>query len=150
MSAPSAALEALSALADGRLGGAELLGLDDGQIDALVDQALRQAEHGQVDGARDLLAALAVACPARAALPLLLGQLEAERGDDEAALAAFEEVARRAPTPALAAEAALGRAEIRVRRGDVAAARDDLERARTDGEPRVRSRATALAEGITE
>jgi len=144
--------EALDALADGRLPGRRLLGLDRAQLDALVEQALFAAEHGRLDAARDLLAALAAVEPARPTLPLLLGHIEADRGALDAALAAYAEAARRlgdSDRPELAADIALARAEVELRLGEVEAARPRLAAVLTSGSGAAKARAAALQEGLS-
>lgn len=144
----------LDALAAGRLSGRALLGLDRAQLDALVDQALAAAEHGRIDAGRDLMAALAAVEPDRAILAFLLGHLEAERGQLEAALDAYAEAARRLASeaedrPRLAGDIELARAEIELRLGEAAAARPRLERVRARGSSTARARAHALQEGLS-
>lgn len=142
------ALTTFEALADGSLSAASVLGLRKQDLDALVEQALRQADHGGVDDALELLRALALVEPSRAVLPLLVGQLEVARGDFDAALVAFAEAARRNDADdGFAADVDLATAEIELRQGRVTQARLRLERVVEIGRPAAQARAALLLGG---
>ncbi len=146
-------LNAIEALGSGVLTGAALLGLSATDLDALVEQALRQAEHGQVPKARDRLVALARVMPERPVLPLLIGHLEAQLSRPDAALAAYGEAARRLAqssieSPALFDDIELARAEIELSQGahDQASAR--LTKIQAEGSASAQARAQLLLRGV--
>lgn len=148
------ASQTLAALADGRLDGQALLGLDGSHLQALVEQSLASAEHGRVEQARELMAALAAVQPQSPVLALLLGHLHAQGGHYEAALAAYADAAARlgaqtSERPHLAADIELARAETELRLGDPKTARARLDRVCNLGSAPARARAKALQEGLS-
>jgi predicted Zn-dependent protease len=148
LSALTSTANVLDGLASGALSTAAVLGLTPEHVDALVEQALRQAEHGAVDDAVELLSALARVVPKRAVLPLLIGHLELERGRPGAALVAYAEAARRnAGDVALAADVDLAQAEVELRLGRITQARRRLENVVETGRDAAKARATALLGG---
>jgi predicted Zn-dependent protease len=146
-------LDAIDALGSGELSGAVLLNLSAADLDALVTQALHQAEHGQVPAARDRLVALARVMPERPVLPLLIGHLEAQLSRPDAALAAYAEAARRLAessieSPELRDDIELARAEVELSQGAHEMASSRLTKIQTEGSIQAQARAQLLLRGV--
>lgn len=149
----------LAGLADGTVRATDLLGMGRRSVEALVDQALRAAEHGRGAEGLQLLAALAQVVPDSPTLPLMAGHLAAAEWGPYAAMEWFDEALRRIRSDPsrsdpshggaeLVGEIELARAEVWLSAGRFGAARDALSRALAHGSEPVAARARGLRAGL--